>query len=82
MKRASRHATDPRSPSISSATGEITFLNGGTCILIDTKVQASMKTDQYRLRACFSDKNLVSNSRECKSGSLGGEKLSVYTRHQ
>jgi hypothetical protein len=75
MTRASRHATDPRSPSILSATGEITFLNGETCILIDTKVQASMKTDQYRSRVCFSDKNLVSNSCECKSGSLGGEKV-------
>ena len=80
MKRANRHANDPRTPSMIKAAGFIKIIDGNCCIEITTDVQASMKDDIYSNTACFSKDGLNYCECDCKAGSCGKERaVCVHT---
>ena len=82
MKRANRHAMDPRCPSLLNASGAICFRDGISkpYMQIDTSVRASMKADFYKTKVCFSVDDLLCCGCECRSGSAGEEKnVCVHT---
>ena len=75
MKRANRHAVDPRSPQLLDATAAIKTFESKTCIEITTNAQASMKDDVYTNIAAFGNNSLLYCECLCKAGSSGNEKI-------
>ena len=58
IKRANRHALDPRCPSLINGTGTIKIIDGKACLVVNSDIQASMKDNVYECSACFSDEGL------------------------
>jgi len=68
LKRAVRHAVDPKTPTLLNASGKVCKHEDTVALLISSAVHASMKDNNYHATVAFSEKDLLAASCECDSG--------------
>jgi hypothetical protein len=75
IKRAVRHAMDPKSIDIQDCEGHVFEINNNIGLVLKHKIKASMKTAIYDVTVALTSSNLVACTCTCKAGSINNEKI-------
>ena len=68
ISRGLRHATDPATPSIYSGSITLGRYEGEICVVIENKVRASMKNEEYQTKSAFTQSHFVATECNCQAG--------------
>ena len=68
ISRGLRHATDPATLSIYNGSVTLGQYDGEICLVIENKVRASMKHDEYQTQSAFTKSHFVATECNCRAG--------------